>query len=90
MARVQSMRARSHSNNIEITMKTLPVILGLLFAGSVGSIQAQTPGAQPPAPAGEVTGTIIADDNAAPVARPAVAVRNAKDSSMVTGAMGGE
>ena len=76
-------------------MKTLPVILGLLLAGSVGSIQAQTPGAppagaQPPAPAGEVTGTIVADDNAAPVARPAVAVRNAKDSSMVTGTMGGD
>ncbi len=76
-------------------MKTLPVILGLLLAGSVGSIQAQTPGTaagaqQPPAPAGEVHGTIVADDNAAPVARAAIAVRNKKDSLMVTGAMGGE
>ena len=76
-------------------MKTLPVILGLLLAGSVGSIQAQTPGTaagaqQPPAPAGEVQGSIVADDNAAPVPRAAIAVRNKKDSSMVTGAMGGE
>jgi ferric enterobactin receptor len=76
-------------------MKTLPVILGLLLAGSVGSIQAQTPGAppagaQPPAAPGEVSGIIVADDNAAPVVRPAVAVRSAKDSSMVTGTIGGE
>jgi len=75
-------------------MKKLPVILGLFLAGSVGSIQAQTPGApagaQPPAPPGEVTGTIVADDNAAPVARAAIAVRSKADSSMITGANGGQ
>jgi outer membrane receptor protein involved in Fe transport len=76
-------------------MKNLPVILGLLFAGSVGSIQAQGPsapaGGQPPAPPpGEVTGTIVADDNAAPVPRAAIAVRKKTDSTMVTGANGGE
>ena len=77
-------------------MKILPVMLGLLLAGSVGSIQAQTPGApagaqQPPAlPPGEVTGTIVADDNAAPVARAAIAVRNKADSAMVTGTNGAD
>src|SRR5687768_14724193 len=76
-------------------MKTPSVILGLLLA-AFSSAQAQgpgaapAPGAQPPAPAGEVSGKIIAEDNSAPVARAAVAVRNKKDSSMVTGAMGGE
>ncbi|HWL40482.1 MAG TPA: TonB-dependent receptor [Gemmatimonadaceae bacterium] len=78
-------------------MRKLPVVLGLMLIGSVGSIQAQTPGAppgvgaQPPAlPPGEVTGTIVAEDNAAPVARAAIAVRNAKDSSMVTGTNGAD
>src|SRR5688572_22704558 len=74
-------------------MKTPSVILGLLLA-AFSSAQAQVPGAapgaQPPSPAGEVSGKIIAEDNAAPVARAAVAVRNKKDSAMVTGAMGGE
>lgn len=75
-------------------MKTPSVILGLLLAG-FSSVQAQVPGRapgaqQPPSPAGEVSGKIIAEDNSAPVARAAVAVRNKKDSTMVTGAMGGE
>ena len=93
MVRVQSTRPARHSIYSESTMKTASVILGLLLAGSV-SLQAQgpgaAPGAQPPSPAGEVSGKIIAEDNSAPVARAAVAVRNKKDSSMVTGAMGGE
>ncbi|HLA13536.1 MAG TPA: TonB-dependent receptor [Gemmatimonadaceae bacterium] len=76
-------------------MKTLPVILSLLLSGVVASAQAQGPGGppagqQPPSAPGEVQGTIVAEDNSAPVARAAVAVRNKKDSSMVTGAMGGE
>ena len=75
-------------------MRKFPVMLGLLLAGSVGSIQAQTPGSpagaqQPPAlPPGEVTGSIVADDNAAPVPRAAIAVRKKSDSTMVTGANG--
>ncbi|MEX2109040.1 MAG: TonB-dependent receptor [Gemmatimonadaceae bacterium] len=79
-------------------MKTLPVILGLILAGSVGSIQAQTPGAPPaagaqqppPPPPGEVAGMIVAEDNSAPVPRAAIAVRNKADSTMVTGTNGGE
>lgn len=76
-------------------MKTIPVILSLLLSGAVASAQAQAPGAppagqQPPAAPGEVQGTVIAEDNSAPVGRAAVAVRSKKDSSMVTGVMGGE
>lgn len=90
MVRVQSTCAASHFPQ-ETFMKTFRVVLGLLLAGSAASTGAQTPGAQqPPAPVGEVHGTIVADDNAAPVARAAIAVRNKKDSTMVTGAMGGE
>ncbi|HEU4747655.1 MAG TPA: TonB-dependent receptor, partial [Gemmatimonadaceae bacterium] len=76
-------------------MKTIPGILSLLLTGVVASAQAQGPGGppagqQPPVAPGEVQGTIVAEDNSAPVARAAVAVRNKKDSTMVTGVMGGE
>ncbi len=78
--------------------RTLVAAIGLFIAGSAGSIHAQTPTPagptagpqQPPAASGEVQGTIVADDNGAPVPRPAVAVRSKADSSMVTGTMGGE
>ena len=76
-------------------MKTLPVILSLLLSGVFASAQAQGPGGppagqQPPAAPGEVQGTVVAEDNSAPVARAAVAVRNKRDSSMVTGVLGDE
>ena len=87
--------AARHSIYPESLMKTIAVILSLLLSGVIASAHAQVPGAppagqQPPAAPGEVQGTIVAEDNAAPVARAAVAVRNRKDSSMVTGVMGGE
>jgi len=78
--------------------RTLVAAIGLLIAGSAGSIHAQAPAPagptagpqQPPAASGEVQGTIVADDNGAPVPRPAVAVRSKADSSMITGTMGAD
>ncbi|HEY0529587.1 MAG TPA: TonB-dependent receptor [Gemmatimonadaceae bacterium] len=72
--------------------RILVTTLGLLFAASA-TTQAQNPGAPgaaagPPPAAGEVSGTIVAADNSGAVTRPAVAVRNKKDSTLVAGTMG--
>src|SRR6059058_2415145 len=72
--------------------RILVTTLGFLLAVTA-TAQAQNPGAPgaaagPPPAAGEVSGTIVAADNSGAVTRPAVAVRNKKDSTLVAGAMG--
>ena len=77
--------------------RILFAVLALLLNLAAVSLQAQNPGARPPAgqvpPAGpgEVRGAIIAaDSSAAAVPRPAVGVRNKADGKLVTGAYGSE
>ena len=77
--------------------RILFAILALLLNLAAAPSSAQNPGAnpaaqgQPPAPAGEVRGSIVAADSTGlAVARPAVAVRNKSDGKLVTGTYGAE
>ncbi|HVT37847.1 MAG TPA: TonB-dependent receptor [Gemmatimonadaceae bacterium] len=68
-------------------------VLGLMFAGGVSSIPAQTParppGTRQPLPAGngEVRGTVLDAASDSGVARASVSVRNKRDSTLVAGAI---
>jgi len=77
--------------------RILFAVLALLLNVAAVPLLAQNPGAnpaaqgQPPAPAGEVRGSIVAADSTGlAVQRPAVAVRNKSDGKLVTGTYGGE
>ena len=69
-------------------MRRIPLAaLGLLFAGSAATLDAQAarPMSPPPAGIGEVRGTVMSGEAKTPVARAAVSVHNASDSALVAG-----
>jgi ferric enterobactin receptor len=77
--------------------RILFAVLALLLNVAAAPLFAQNPGAnpaaqgQPPAPAGEVRGSIVAADSTGlAVARPAVGVRSKADGKLVAGTYGAE
>ncbi len=77
--------------------RILFAVLALVLNLAAAPLSAQNPGAnpaaqgQPPVPAGEVRGSIVAADSTGlAVQRPAVAVRNKADGKLVTGTYGAE
>jgi len=76
-------------------MKRIAIILGLLIGSGVRPAHAQNQpqggppgGGQPPAPAGEIRGVVMDTAAKAPIPRPSITVRSARDSSVVAGAIG--
>jgi ferric enterobactin receptor len=75
--------------------RILFALVSLILNGAAVPLVAQNPAGppqgQPPVAPGEVRGVIVAaDSSAAPVARPAVGVRNKADGKLVTGTYGAE
>ena len=72
--------------------RTILAALGLLFATSAASLDAQTPAramVPPPSGNGEVHGVVIASEAKTPINRAAVAVHSGRDSSLVAGDFAG-